>query len=70
MVCSIFMASSQTMGVPAVTVSPTAAPRRSTTPGMGAMSDPAATSVLGSVNRGTTVSATGPSGESTSTVSP
>ena len=37
------MASSQISGWPAVTVSPTAAPMRSTEPGMGASSEPCAT---------------------------
>ena len=69
-VCSIFIASSHTSGCPAVTVSPTAAPTRSTEPGMGASSDPCATAASGSGKRGSATNCTGPSGESTNTSTP
>ena len=67
MVCSIFMASIHSSGWPAVTVSPTETATRMTAPGMGASSEPAATSAPGSEYRGGSMSGTGPSGESTST---
>ena len=70
MVCSIFIASSHTSGWPDVTVSPSAAPSRITAPGMGASSEPFSTVEPGSGNRGTTVRATGPSGESTKISAP
>ncbi len=65
MVCSIFIASSQINGWPAVTVSPSAAPSRITAPGIGANSDPFSTTEPGSGKRGTAVNATAPRGEST-----
>ena len=65
MVCSIFMASSQTNGWPALTASPTAAPTRMTLPGMAAISEPCSTADPGSGNRGKTIRWTGPRGEST-----
>ena len=70
MVCSIFMASSQISGWPAVTVSPTAAPTRTTDPGIGASREPCATAVSGSGKRGWASRRTAPSGESTNTSSP
>ncbi len=68
--CSIFIASSHRTGCPASTASPTVAPIRITDPGIGASSDPAATWAEGSTNRGIARNRTGPSEESTCTVSP
>ena len=65
MVCSIFIASSQISGWPAVTVSPTAAPSRMTLPGMGATSEPFSTADPGSGKRGSAIKCTGPVREST-----
>ena len=63
--CCIFMASSHRIGWPAVTGSPTATAMRTTDPGIGASSDPAATCSAGSTKRGSARRCTGPSGEST-----
>ncbi len=59
------MASSTTSASPALTSSPTAAVTRSTVPGIGAVSEPAARVLPGTGKRGSSTSALCPSAEST-----
>ena len=64
-VCSIFIASRTRSGCPAVTTVPGSASTRSTRPGIGASSEPAGASLVGSPNRGISDSALEPSLAST-----
>ena len=63
--CCIFIASSHRIGWPAVTTSPTATAIRTTVPGIGASSEPAATFSAGSTKRSATRTAQRPATEST-----
>ncbi len=56
-VCSIFIASNATSGVPAVTAAPTTASTRTTVPGIGDTSEPGTSSRSGRGKRGVSVTA-------------